>query len=85
MHPHAWESHFLITAVSITADTCALQLLWKGDEAMADALELVGVAEAAAARAASSRGSWHPSGEHSEVFVWRQPLMRPAGNAQQVS
>ena len=50
---------------------------------MADALELVGVAEAAAARAAS-RGSRRPSEEHSEAFVWRQPLMRPAGNEQQV-
>ena len=59
------------------------QLLWQGDEAVADALELVGVAEAAAARAAL-RCSRHPSEEHSERFVWQQPLMRPAGNAQQV-
>lgn len=75
----------MVSAVYITADACALQLLWKGDEAMADALELVGVAEAAAARAAASRGSRHPSGERSEAFVWRQPLMRPAGNEQQVT
>ena len=52
---------------------------------MANALELVGVAEAAAARAASSHSSKRSNGEHSEAFVWRQPLMRPAGNEQQVS
>ena len=51
---------------------------------MADALELVGVAEAAAACAAASCGSRCPNGERSEAFVWRQPLMRPAGNEQQV-
>jgi len=67
------------------------QLLWQGDEALADALELVAVAEAAAERAAaaargSTRGVPDPgeAEQPAEAFVWRQPLMRPAGNEEQV-
>lgn len=58
------------------------QLLWRGDEAVADALELVAAAEAAVARAAADTGAG--KGGEPQEFVWRQPLMRPAGNAQQV-
>ncbi|KAK9833582.1 hypothetical protein WJX81_008540 [Elliptochloris bilobata] len=65
------------------------RLLWRGDEAVADALELVAAAEAAAARAAAcaacdtDKTERDPDIGLEDRFVWRQPLMRPARNEQQ--
>ncbi|KAK9814738.1 hypothetical protein WJX72_010698 [[Myrmecia] bisecta] len=52
------------------------KLLWRGEEAMADALQLVQAAE----HAARADEGLDPSAQ----FVWRQPIMRPAATAKQV-
>ena len=54
------------------------RLLWRGEEAMAAALELAAAAEQAAARS----GPQDPDEE--ERFVWRQELLRLAGKARTV-
>ena len=62
------------------------KLLWRGEECMAAALDLVAAAEAAAACRPEVNQEAGPTGSAaSEPFVWRQPIMRPAISAKQVS
>lgn len=60
------------------------KLLWRGPDAMRDALELVEVAEAAAARCAAAEsanaGAGHPANGQ---FVWRFGMVRPAASLKQ--
>ena len=63
------------------------KLLWRGEECMAAAMDLVAAAEAAVQRRTEPNGEPRPSssGAIGEPFVWRQPIMRPAVSAKQVS
>ena len=64
------------------------KLLWRGEECMEAALDLVAVAMAAARpHAAMQQGDSRAGaggGPALDPFVWRQPILRPAVTAKQV-
>ena len=64
------------------------KLLWRGEECMKAALDLVAVAAAAVQPHAAMERDDSPAGAATEPpveqFVWRQPIMRPAVTAKQV-
>lgn len=76
------------------------KLLWRGEEAMIDALELVAAAEAAVGAFVAQQGlqsevssvnvsasadTAPATPSGAETFVWRQPLMRAAVSIKQVN
>ena len=64
------------------------KLLWRGEECMEAALDLVAVAAAAAQTHRGAQRDDSPAeasaGPADEPFVWRQPILRPAVTAKQV-